>query len=140
MAAINPRILCTEDDIDTREMIAIILRYEGFEVICSESSVEALELARNQDFALLLMDNWTPGLSGTQLCKAIREFDVNTPVLFYSGAAHETDKEDARLAGAQGYLTKPVSCEDLVAEIARLIEKAKDCSPETGCRASGAAA
>jgi len=50
MAAINPRILCTEDDIDIREMIVIILRYEGFEVICPKSSVEALELARTRTF------------------------------------------------------------------------------------------
>ncbi|MEK6334852.1 MAG: response regulator [Acidobacteriota bacterium] len=140
MAASNPRILCTEDDIDTREMIAIILRDEGFDVICPESSAKALELARTSTFDLLLMDNWTPGLSGTELCEAIRKFDVKTPILFYSGAAYEKDKEDARLAGAQGYLTKPVSCEHLVAEIARLIEESRDCAPDSSRRACGASA
>ena len=121
----RPRILCTEDDIDTRDMIGIILGGEGFEVVCSESSQKSLELARTERFDLLLMDNWTPGLSGTQLCRAIREFDAKTPILFYSGAAYENDKENARASGAQGYLVKPVSCDDLVAEVVRLISESK---------------
>ena len=119
------RILCTEDDLDTRDMIGIILRGEGFEVVCSESSQKSLELARTQPFDLFLMDNWTPGLSGNQLCRAIREFDAKTPILFYSGAAYENDKEAARASGAQGYLVKPVSCDDLVAEVVRLIAESK---------------
>ena len=119
------RILCTEDDKDTRDIIGIILRGEGFEVVCSESSKETLERARTEPFDLFLMDNWTPGLSGTQLCRAIREFDAETPILFYSGAAYASDKENARLSGAQGYLVKPVSYDDLVAEVVRLIAESK---------------
>jgi DNA-binding response OmpR family regulator len=67
------------------------------------------------------MDNWTPGLSGTDLCEAIRKFDLRTPILFYSGAASEKDKENARLAGAQGYLVKPTDCDELTAEVVRII-------------------
>jgi CheY-like chemotaxis protein len=52
MEAVKPRILCTEDDVDTRDMIAIILGGEGFEVVCSESSQDALELARRKPFDL----------------------------------------------------------------------------------------
>jgi DNA-binding response OmpR family regulator len=58
---------------------------------------------------------------GSKLCAQIREFDTKTPVLFYSGAAYDTDKEKARNAGAQAYLVKPVENEELVAEVTRLI-------------------
>ena len=129
MEAVKPRILCTEDDVDTREMIAIILGGEGFEVVCSESSQDALELARTKPFDLFLMDNWTPGLSGTQLCEAFRKFDLKTPILFYSGAAYDKDKEDARLAGAQGYLVKPTDGDELIAEVVRIIAESKIAQP-----------
>lgn len=123
------RILCSEDDADTRELISLTLRYEGYEVVCTESAAEALELAKTQTFDLFLVDNWMPDMSGPQLCEAIREFNIKTPILFYSGAAYETDKEAARLAGAQGYLVKPVEADDFVAEVARLIEESKVIKP-----------
>jgi DNA-binding response OmpR family regulator len=66
-----------------------------------------------------------PGLSGTDLCEALRKFDETTPILFYSGAAYEKDKEAARLAGAQGYLVKPADFDQLIAEVARLIAESK---------------
>jgi DNA-binding response OmpR family regulator len=119
------RILCTEDDPDTREMLTLILRHGGFDVFCAESSQDALDLATTEAFDLLLIDSWTPGLSGTELSKALRESNVSTPILFYSGAAYERDKENARLAGAQGYMVKPADSDELVSEIARLIAESK---------------
>ena len=129
MPTAKGRILCSEDDADTRELISITLSYEGYEVVCAESAAEALELARTQTFALFLMDNWMPGMSGPHLCEAIREFNIKTPILFYSGAAYETDKEAARLAGAQGYLVKPVETDDFFAEVARLIAQSRVVKP-----------
>ena len=125
MPSVKPRILCTEDDVDTREMIALTLGDKGFEVVCTESSDQALEIAKTQPFDLFLVDNWMRGFSGTDLCEAIRKVDLNTPILFYSGAAYEKDKENARLAGAQGYLVKPVAGDALIAEVVRIIAEAK---------------
>jgi DNA-binding response OmpR family regulator len=125
MQAVRPRILCTEDDRDTRELITLVLTGAGFEVICTETSGDALAFAKTQNFDLFLVDNWMPGLSGTELCEALRKFDETTPILFYSGAAYEKDKEAARLAGAQGYLVKPANFDELVAEVARLIAESR---------------
>lgn len=119
------RILCTEDDADTRELIAWVLTDQGFDVICAKSASHALELAKAQHFDLYLVDRFMPGLSGTELTKKLREFDIKTPILFYSGAVFESDKEEARLAGAQGYLVKPIDNEALVAEVTRLIAESK---------------
>jgi DNA-binding response OmpR family regulator len=129
MSSPKARILCTEDDADTRELIVFTLSSEGFEVICTDSPEEALRLARSESFNLYLIDSWLPRLSGEELTRRIREFDSETPILFYSGAAQESDKERARASGAQGYLVKPAGVDELVNEVARLIAEAKIAHP-----------
>lgn len=125
MRSFKGRILCTEDDVDTRELIDLVLTQDGYEVVCSASTVQTLELAKTQNFDLYLVDNWMPGLSGTGLTEKLRQFDLKTPVLFYSGAAYEADQEAARLSGAQGYLVKPADGDQLIAEVTRLIAESK---------------
>ncbi len=125
MRSTQGRILCTEDDVDTREVIDFVLTQYGYEVVCSISNVHAIELAKTQNFDLYLVDNWMPGLSGTELTERLRQFDQNTPVLFYSGAAYEADEKAARASGAQGYLVKPADGDQLIAEVTRLIAESK---------------
>ena len=86
------RILCTEDDVDTRELIDFVLTQSGYEVVCSASNVQAIELAKTQNFDLYLVDNWMPGLSGTELTEKLRQFDLKTPV---------TQERRTRLTGKQ---------------------------------------
>ena len=119
------RILCTEDDVDTRELINFVLTRYGYEVVCSSGSVQAIDLAKTQNFDLYLIDNWMPGLSGTELTEMLRQFDLKTPVLFYSGAAYETDRKAARVSDAQGYLVKPANGDQLITEVTRLIAESK---------------
>jgi DNA-binding response OmpR family regulator len=119
------RILCTEDDVDTRDLIKMVLSQNNCEVITAETPGLALEQARGARFDLYLIDNWMPKISGTDLCKALRLFDPETPILFYSGAAYPKDKEKAAACGAQGYLTKPAGNDELVAEVFRIIEEAR---------------
>jgi CheY-like chemotaxis protein len=66
---------------------------------------------------------------GITFTKKLREFKIETPILFYSAAAYDSDREHARLAGAQGYLVKPVPNEELIKEVARLIAEAKVAVP-----------
>ena len=125
MRSTRGRILCTEDDVDTRELIDFVLTRFGYEVVCCTSSIQALDLAKTQTFDLYLVDNWMPGLSGTELTEKLRQFDLKTPILFYSGAAYEADREAARVSGAQGYLVKPADFNQLIAEVTRLIAESK---------------
>ncbi len=121
MKSPKSRILCTEDDADTRELIILTLRFAGYEVKATDSAEEAIDLLTKERFELCLLDNWLSGTSGVDLCKQIRQFDAMTPILFYSGAGLNTDKERALNAGAQGYLVKPVDANDLIGEVSRLI-------------------
>jgi DNA-binding response OmpR family regulator len=125
MRSTRGRILCTEDDVDTRELIDFVLTQYGYEVVCSENNTQTIDLAKTQNFDLYLVDNWMPGLSGTELTEKLRQFDSKTPVLFYSAAAYETDLEAARQSGAQGYLVKPADGDKLIAEVTRLIAESK---------------
>jgi DNA-binding response OmpR family regulator len=115
------RILCTEDDVDTRDLITFVLKSNNFEVVTTETPELAIEIAQDFSFDLYLVDNWMPRLSGPDLCRELRRFDSQTPILFYSGAGYEADKRAAYASGAQGYLVKPVDNDELVAEVRRLI-------------------
>ena len=123
------RILCTEDDADSRELLVHLLEAADYHVTVTADSADALALAQSQPFDLILVDNWMPGLTGQELTIEIRKFNKSTPILFYSGAAFESDKQKARDAGAQGYLTKPEGIFHLVEEVARLIAEAKIAFP-----------
>lgn len=118
---LTPNVLFVEDDADTRELMAIILKSKDYQVVLAASYEEALLLARVMRFDLFIMDNWMPGGSGIELCKKLREFDATTPIIFYSGAAYECDKREAFASGAQAYLTKPTDTETLIETVARLI-------------------
>ena len=63
MPSPKARILCTEDDPDTRDLIKLVLGGEGYEVVTAESAPQALRLAQSESFDLYLIDNWMPGLS-----------------------------------------------------------------------------
>ena len=114
-------VLYVEDDDDTRELVTYVLAEINYRVIGAANGDDALMLARTNDFDLYVIDNWMSGGSGIDLCKKLREFDSRTPILFYSGAAFEIDKQQAFAAGAQGYLIKPAGPDDLIAEVIRIV-------------------
>jgi DNA-binding response OmpR family regulator len=117
----NPHVLYIEDDADTRELVWFVLTKNNCRVTLASDCEEALRLARNTSFDLYIVDNWMPGGSGIDFCRQLRQFDAKTPILFYSGAAYDSDKYEALAAGAQGYLTKPVDNDKLAEEVFTLI-------------------
>jgi two-component system OmpR family response regulator len=117
-------VLYIEDDEDTRELVKYALGMNNYKVIAAANLEDALRLARMNQFDLYLIDNWMSGGSGIELCKKLREFDTWTPILFYSGAALERDKQEATAAGAQGYLVKPAGPDEVIAEIIRIVSAA----------------
>ena len=120
----KPRhILSVEDNKDSSEMIAIFLQSVGYRVTSAPPIAEALKLLEGHDYDLFLLDRILPDGDGIDLCKEIRATDTLTPIVFYSAAAYDHDKERGMAAGAQAYLTKPEVADELEAVIAALIEK-----------------
>jgi DNA-binding response OmpR family regulator len=118
------RVLYVEDHEDTRELITIVLRQRDFEVANAHTVDGGVRLASEERFDLYLLDSWLPDGSGLDLCRRIRKFDPVTPILFYSAAAYEADKNMALSAGAQAYLIKPSQTSELCDLVSSLIDKA----------------
>lgn len=117
-----PRVLYIEDHEDTRELVTLVLEQRSFEVVTGATIESGVALAGAEQFDLYLLDSWLPDGSGLDLCKQIRGFDPTTPILFYSAAAYEIDKEQAINSGAQAYLIKPSQPSELCSLVNSLIE------------------
>jgi DNA-binding response OmpR family regulator len=115
------RILFLDDDKDTCELVSLILGQAGYEVILGRSVAEGLRLTRNKQFDLILLDWHFADGTGVDLCRAVREFDGDTPIFFYTGMAFEHHLHTAMQAGAQGCLVKPVEMETLLKTVAERV-------------------
>jgi DNA-binding response OmpR family regulator len=113
------RILLVEDYEDARDLATLTLT--EYMLTCARNFNEGLRLARREGFDLYILDNWLPDKSGVELCRAIREFDSRTPILFYSAAAYAKDIQEGLQAGAQAYLVKPALPDELRLMVAQLI-------------------
>ena len=116
-------ILYVEDHEDTRDLIEMVLMQRGYEVTSSTTIEDGVKLAAKNKYDLYLLDSWLPDGSGLDLCRKIREFDDSTPIVFYSAAAYEVDREKALGCGAQGYVVKPTLNSELCDLVSALIER-----------------
>ena len=107
MPFIHPRVLCIDDDEDSRVMLVTLLRLERIQSKAVTTAAEALAVIKSESFDLYLTDVRLPDLNGFELCRRLRDFDRHTPILFFSGAAYPSDKKRAFAAGANGYVVKP---------------------------------
>jgi len=91
---ILPRVLCVDDDEDSRVMLTMLLRHELIEAKAVGTAVQAMSSIQTEHFDLYLLDSRLPDVDGFDLCRRIREFDRATPILFFSAAAYEADKSE----------------------------------------------
>jgi|SRR5262245_26492124 len=118
------RILLVEDEEDARELAAIAL--SKYTLICARDFNDGLCVARGGYFDLYILDSWLPDRSGVELCRAIRDFDPHTPILFCSARAYEWDIQEAIRAGAQDYIIKPVIPDELRQAVAQMLSAASE--------------
>src|SRR5687767_14495506 len=118
------RVLCVDDDLEACEMLTVLMKSYRIDATCVQSAAEASMKIKSERFDLFMLDAWLPGVDGFEFCRQIREFDPTTPVLFYSGAAYDADKQKAFAAGASAFVAKP-DVEGLLATMLDLIAKTK---------------
>jgi DNA-binding response OmpR family regulator len=123
MADVSRHVLFVEDTADTRDLVEFSLQSEGFTVVTAQTADEGLALARTQPFGLILLDIGLPDKDGLEVCREIRRFDKQTPILFYTAFAELLDQEEAAKAGAQGTLRKPEDTARIGEAARRLIDK-----------------
>ena len=114
------RVLCVEDDEDTRDMLKTMLGYSDLEAVGVPNVEIALQLMERERFDLYVLDGGPRNVKGFSVCERIRASDAQTPVVIFSGYASASDIEAGMLAGANAYLVKPDSSK-LVPTIRRLL-------------------
>jgi CheY-like chemotaxis protein len=119
MKDVESFVLCVEDDLDTQEMLGVLLQERGYRFKAVDNCSDALNLIREVKVSLLLLDNQLPDGAGVDLCEQVRRFDKNLPIIFLSGSAYESAREVALRAGANAFLTKPIELEALYRTLAR---------------------
>lgn len=120
----RPCVLCVDDDEDACEVLSLLLNSVAIDATCARSAVAAWKLIKRRKWDLFILDSWLPGIDGVAFCREIREFDSETPILFYSGAAYDADKQKAFAAGANEYATKP-DVDGLIEKVLALIATTK---------------
>src|SRR5215204_4804458 len=124
MSGSQVRILCVEDNRDSREMIATLLRgmNPDYEVKAVETAAEALAMKGHREFDLYILDIWLPGMDGVELCRRLREQGVTAPIMFFSAMGVQTkDRDYVLAAGANEFLVKSLDLDRLPETVRRLL-------------------
>jgi two-component system phosphate regulon response regulator PhoB len=111
------RILVVDDEKDILELIDYNLSKNGYKVKTVPSGEEALELIKDNDYDLIILDLMLPGVDGFDLCKIIKadKHKANIPIVMVTAKAEEADKVAGLEIGADHYVTKPFSPRELLA-------------------------
>jgi len=119
------RVLIADDDIEILSMVSHHLRAKGLEVIESSDGEGTLTSVREEKPDLVLLDVMMPGMSGWEVCKAIREAEElnNIGVIMLTGIGERLNELTSPLYGADDFLDKPFDFAELDEKITRVLEK-----------------
>lgn len=117
-------VLVVDDSISVRKLATRFLESDGFEVEVAVDGLDALEKLGQKKYRVVVTDLEMPRMNGFDLCEAIRSTPAlqNLPIIVCTSRASEKHRRRAADAGADGYVTKPFSKEEIVAEILRVTE------------------
>ncbi|MBM3457025.1 MAG: response regulator transcription factor [Armatimonadetes bacterium] len=117
------RILIVEDDPDTEQMLTMILRSEGYDVLAAGNGPLGLEMLRKMGPDLVILDWMLPGMDGLEVCRRSREFST-VPIVMLTAKSGSEDKVAGLDTGADDYLAKPFELEELLARIRAHLRRA----------------
>jgi two-component system response regulator RegX3 len=116
------RLLVVEDEESFSDALSYMLQREGFEVTVAATGPEALDVFERKGADLVLLDLMLPGISGTQVCRTLRQRS-SVPVIMLTARDSEVDKVVGLEIGADDYVTKPFSSRELVARIRAVLRR-----------------
>ena len=118
----NTTILTIDDDPAITELLSVILRANGFDVLIANTGVDGVRIAREKSPRLLVLDLMMPDMDGWEVCKAVRAF-TSVPILILSALDDPSVVASILDAGADDYLVKPVPSAVLVAHLNKLTRR-----------------
>jgi DNA-binding response OmpR family regulator len=117
------KILLVEDDPHLAKGLRFNLEREGYEVSLVDNGVSALDLLREEDFDLLILDLMLPTMGGLDVARQIRETNMRFPILMLTAKSTKKDKEIGFEAGADDYLTKPFHLPELLLRVKGILRR-----------------
>ena len=117
------RVLVVDDEATLSELLALALRYEGWEVKTASDGLSAVRLAREFQPDAVILDWMLPDIDGLEVLRRIRSDDSHVPVLFLTARDAVEDRVAGITAGGDDYVTKPFSLEEVVARVRGLIRR-----------------
>ncbi|MDO3650523.1 response regulator transcription factor [Nocardia mangyaensis] len=124
------RVLVVDDEPMIVELLAVSLRFQGFEVATAADGAEALDRARTFRPQALIVDVMMPGMDGFGLLRRLRADGIDAPVLFLTARDEVADKITGLTLGADDYVTKPFSLEEVLARLRVILRRAGRVEPE----------
>ncbi len=120
--AARTHIVVVDDEEPIRQLAALYLEKEGFQVTCVADGPEALELVRRQSPALVVLDLMLPTIDGFEVCRRLRH-DGDVPILMLTARDEDVDKIVGLELGADDYLTKPFNPREMVARVKAILRR-----------------
>ena len=123
-------ILVVEDEVKLARFIEMELKYEGYQVSVANDGLAGLSAARETQPDLILLDWMLPGISGTEICRRLRETGDQVPVILLTAKDEISDRVAGLDAGADDYLVKPFSIEELLARLRAHLRRNQEAEPQ----------
>ena len=128
------KILLVDDEVNLIDPIAYNLKQKGYDIITTYDGKTAIEAFRKEQPDLVILDWTLPDIQGVEMLKLIREEQDFTPVIMLTGRTAKEDIVEGLTAGADDYVTKPFTWEELLARISSVIRRAQQVSQTPGKR------
>jgi len=122
---VKPHILIVEDEPAIRTGLSDVLIFHGYEVTMAEDGKNGLDHALSGQFDLILLDIMLPGMNGFDVCNAVREADREQPIIMLTARVSDEDIVRGLRLGADDYVAKPFSVEQLVLRIAAVLRRTR---------------
>jgi len=132
----NRKILVIEDDKDIAHLVELHLKDAGYEVTVANDGTIGLEAALSRPFDLIILDLLLPGVDGIEICRRVRARPSYTPILMLTSRSSELDRVLGIEMGADDYLTKPFSIQELLARVRALFRREEAIRSEASSESS----
>jgi DNA-binding NtrC family response regulator len=123
MTGSRGHLLVIDDEEDLRDMIAFVLRRDGFEVVPVDGGAAALNRLQVRAFDLAITDLKMPGMNGMEVLTELKKIDAAMEVIVITGYASEQTAAECTARGAYGYLRKPFDISELRSLVERALER-----------------
>lgn len=122
-------ILVVEDEVKLAQFIQLELKYEGYQVSVAFDGLSGLTAARESDPDLILLDWMLPGITGLEICKRLRQTGNKVPIILLTAKDEISDRVTGLDAGADDYIVKPFSLEELLARVRASLRRTQEENP-----------